>query len=154
MRSTTSGEAVRSSAAQSAQETRSARKTRSAQETQSAQSEIRMPPGPSLPPIVQTLYLVRKMVWFLQRCQQRYGDCFTVRAVRGERLVCVAHPDLILQVFTCDPTTYHGGEHNAALGIGAVLGSGSLGLVQKSSRWFPDSETYRPERFLQHRPDP
>src|SRR6266536_6709097 len=116
MRSTTSGEAVRSSAAQSAQETRSARKTRSAQETQSAQSEIRMPPGPSLPPIVQTLY--------------------------------------IRQVFTCDPTTYHGGEHNAALGIGAVLGSGSLGLVQKSSRWFPDSETYRPERFLQHRPDP
>lgn len=95
----------------------------------STDDDIRMPPGPALPSVVQTFFLAREMGWFLQRCQQRYGDCFTVRVVRGERLVCVAHPDLIGQVFNGDPEIFHGGEHNLALGIGTVFGSNSLLMV-------------------------
>ncbi len=43
------------------------------------------------------------------------------------------------------------GEYRLPAGVNVLT---AIGLVQKSSRWFPDSETYRPERFLQHRPDP
>lgn len=101
---------------------------------------FRMPPGPGLPPVVQTVQMARSAARYLQRCQQRYGDCFTLHVVGGERLVCVAHPDLVRQVFTGDPDTYHGGAHNAALGIGTVLGAGSLLVI--------DGEEHRRQRHL------
>ena len=38
-----------------------------------------LPPGPRLPTLAQTLDWVYRPARFMQRCQARYGDYFTVR---------------------------------------------------------------------------
>jgi cytochrome P450 len=100
------------------------------------QATIRMPGaasrGPSLPPgakapaLAQAFRYTRDPLGFLIRHQRRHGDIFTISFPFFGRIVYVAHPDLVKQVFTGSAEQMHAGEANAtvlepALGPNSVL---------------------------------
>jgi cytochrome P450 len=85
-----------------------------------------LPPGPSSPSLFQALRYLRDPLGFLVSYQRRYGDIFTVRFPTFGRIVYVARPDLVKEVFTGSPSIFHAGEANAtvlepALGPNSVL---------------------------------
>jgi cytochrome P450 len=84
------------------------------------------PPGPRLPAAAQAFRLWRDPIRFLLGLRRRYGDVFSVKFPSFPRLVYVADPELVKQVFTGDPRRFHAGEANAtvlepALGPNSVL---------------------------------
>jgi cytochrome P450 family 135 len=91
-------------------------------------SAATLPPGPSLPRALQTVGWVKRVGPFLDRCQARYGDVFTLR-IGQETWVMVSDPAAIKQVFTALPTQAHAGEANAILG--PVLGRHSVLLLDE-----------------------
>jgi cytochrome P450 len=62
--------------------------------------------------------------WMVQRWR-RYGDVFSSRFPVFGRVVYVAEPALVKEVFTGDPTIFHAGEATA-LALGDALGEHSL----------------------------
>ncbi len=74
-----------------------------------------LPPGPPLPAAAQTLAFMLRPLDFLEQCQRRYGDCFTIDTLLFGVEVNFAHPDAVRQVFTGDPDALRAGEANAAL---------------------------------------
>ena len=85
-----------------------------------------MPPGSNAPALAQALRYVRDPLGFLIRLQRRHGDIFTLSFPYFGRLVYVADPVLVKQVFTSSPEQFHAGEANAtvlepALGPNSVL---------------------------------
>jgi cytochrome P450 family 135 len=90
-----------------------------------------LPPGPRLPMLVQTYAFGRYRHRWLPALRRRYGDVFTVRiAPGGRRLVIVAEPDVIRDVFARSATSFHAGESNAAME--PLLGSHSLLLIDEA----------------------
>jgi cytochrome P450 len=84
------------------------------------------PPGPRGPGIVQGLRYARDPHGFLDRLRRRYGDVFTISFPIVGRIVYVADPALVKEVFTGSPEQMHAGEANAtvlepALGPNSVL---------------------------------
>jgi cytochrome P450 len=84
------------------------------------------PPGPRGSAIVQAVRYARDPLGFLSTHQRRYGDIFTIRFPFFGRVVYVARPDLVKEVFTGSPADFHAGEANAtvlepALGPNSVL---------------------------------
>jgi len=84
------------------------------------------PPGPRGPAFVQGLRYVRDPHGFLGRLQRRYGDVFTVPFPVVGKVVWIADPALVKEVFTGSPEQFHAGEANAtvlepALGPNSVL---------------------------------
>ena len=75
--------------------------------------------------MVQALLYARDPVGFLERYQRRYGNVFSLPFPAFGRLVYVADPELVKQVFTGDPATFHAGEANARA-LEPVLGRFSL----------------------------
>jgi cytochrome P450 len=61
----------------------------------------------------------------MQKRRERYGDVFTSHFPFFGRVVYVADPALVKQVFTGDPTVFHAGEANATV-LGDALGAHSL----------------------------
>ena len=68
-----------------------------------------LPPGPRFA-LLQAPRLVRDPIGYLTRLQRRHGDVFTVPFPSVGRMVYLAHPDAIKQVFTGDPDHFHSGE--------------------------------------------
>jgi cytochrome P450 family 135 len=68
---------------------------------------------------------MRSPVGWLERRRARYGDIFSGRFPYFGDIVYLAHPDLVKEVFTGDPTVFHAGEANAGP-LGPVLGEHSL----------------------------
>jgi cytochrome P450 len=69
---------------------------------------------------------MRDPLGFLARLRERYGDAFTVKFPYFGRIVYVADPELVKEVFTGSPAVFHAGEANAtvlepALGPNSVL---------------------------------
>jgi cytochrome P450 len=84
------------------------------------------PPGTRLPAIAQVGLYARDPLGFLIRFQRRYGDIFTISFPFYKRLVYVADPALVKELFTTSPELAHAGEANAtvlepALGPNSVL---------------------------------
>jgi cytochrome P450 len=84
------------------------------------------PPGPRLPATAQVVLYARNPLGFLIDFQRRYGDIFSVSFPFYKRLVYVADPTLVKQLFTTPPEHAHAGEANAtvlepALGPNSVL---------------------------------
>jgi cytochrome P450 len=84
------------------------------------------PPGSRLPGLVQGARYARRPIGFFTDLQHRYGNLFSVRFPYFGRVVYVADPALVKQVFTGDPAQFHAGEANAtvlepALGPNSVL---------------------------------
>jgi cytochrome P450 family 135 len=88
-----------------------------------------LPPGPRMPVALQTMIWMRRAQWFLQTCQARYGDMFTVRVVNEGTWVMTSDPDAVKQVFTGDPRLLHAGEANRVLL--PILGPNSVLLLDE-----------------------
>jgi cytochrome P450 family 135 len=101
-----------------------------------SENDIRLPPGPRLPRLVQTLWLGWRPVSLQQRCQRRFGDCFTLRFV-GQlgTTVYIADPAAVKAVFTGDPKVFRAGQATFRVGSQAnnavlepLLGQHSVAL--------------------------
>jgi cytochrome P450 len=84
------------------------------------------PPGSKAPSLLQALRYARDPLGFLVELQRRYGDIFTLSFPFFGRLVYVADPALVKELFTGSPEQFHAGEANAtvlepALGPNSVL---------------------------------
>jgi hypothetical protein len=88
-----------------------------------------LPPGPALPTALQTLRFWNRPEPFLHGCRARYGDVFTVDVQPNGRLVFIADPALVKQVFTGPTDLFHAGEGNVLLA--PVLGDRSLLLLDE-----------------------
>jgi len=80
-------------------------------EEQQARSSL--PPGPRLPKLVQGALFWRRVVWFFDRCRNRYGELFTVWAPPWGTIVVIADPLAIRQIWAGDATV---GDAGAAYG--------------------------------------
>lgn len=74
-----------------------------------------LPPGPSASALAQTLRWVRTPLPFLDDCQARFGDVFTIRLTKAPPMVMLANPDAIREVFTGDHHELRSGEANTVL---------------------------------------
>ncbi len=84
------------------------------------------PPGSNAPSVLQALRYARDPLGFLIKLQRRYGDIFSLSFPFFGRLVYVADPALVKELFTGSPAQFHAGEANAtvlepALGPNSVL---------------------------------
>ena len=61
----------------------------------------------------------------MARRRERYGDVFSSHFPFFGRVVYVADPALVKEVFTGDPAVFHAGEANATV-LGDALGDNSL----------------------------
>ncbi len=86
-----------------------------------------VPPGSTLHPILQTLDFLFSPEGSSVRGMKRFGDFYTIETSVFGVEVAIADPELIKQVFTGDPDTFHAGEANSALG--PVVGLRSLLLL-------------------------
>jgi cytochrome P450 family 135 len=91
-----------------------------------ASASASLPPGPKAPALLQGLRYARDPLGFLTGFQRRFGDIFTVSFPFFGRVVYVASPELVKEVFTGSPAAFHAGEANAtvlepALGPNSVL---------------------------------
>jgi len=85
-----------------------------------------LPPGPTLPPLAQTLAIVGAPGAFLGRMQERYGDVFTIR-VLGAAFVVIADPAAIREVFRGSTDVLLAGRSNEPLA--PLVGRRSLLLL-------------------------
>ena len=82
------------------------------------------PPGPAWPPALQGISVLQ-LPRFLDHCQKRYGDRFTVRLGSFGTFVYLADPEDIKSVFHGDDAVFHAGEANAPF-LAPVLGASSV----------------------------
>jgi cytochrome P450 len=90
-----------------------------------------LPPGPRMPPVLQTAIWFRRAQWMLEQCAARFGDFFTLRIAHEGTWAVLSNPEHIKQVFTGDPRVFHAGEGNAILL--PVLGEHSLLLLDEDA---------------------
>ena len=78
-----------------------------------------------MPSLLQALFVTVSPYDWMVRRWRRYGDVFTSRFPIFGRVVYIAEPSLVKEVFTGDARTFHAGEANA-LALGDALGEHSL----------------------------
>jgi cytochrome P450 len=87
-----------------------------------------LPPGPSEPPLVQTMRWLLRPISFLESCRGRYGDTFSVRFLGfATPMVMVSDPEAIRALYS-DPQ--HGLPPGRTLALLPVLGPRSLLLLE------------------------
>jgi cytochrome P450 len=97
----------------------------------SAASRNSLPPGPSAPRPAQVAAWVARPLAFMERCQRRYGDVFTMRVENGKTWVFFSDPDAVKEIFTGDPRVFHAGEGNVILL--PILGARSVLLLDEAA---------------------
>jgi cytochrome P450 len=89
--------------------------------------DTRLPPGPPLPRLLQTLGFIFLGPRFLEACRRRYGDAVTFGTLFDSRFVMVFDPALLKELFQGPHEQLNAGEANALLG--PVLGERSVLLL-------------------------
>jgi cytochrome P450 len=74
-----------------------------------------LPPGPRAPALINGLRYARDPLRFFPRLRERYGDIFTVSFPDFRKVVYLAEPALVRELFTGDPAQLHAGEANATV---------------------------------------
>ena len=92
-----------------------------------------------MPGLLQTLGMLSRPHGFLERCRRRYGDVFALNVAPYGRMVFLADPDLIREVFTGDTRLFHVGGVRGRV-LSPMLGEHSLLLL--------DEEDHMRERKL------
>jgi cytochrome P450 len=69
-----------------------------------------LPPGPSLPALVQTGLIWLDPIHFVHACHRRYGDRFAIRIPGIGTLVFLTDPADIRSVARGDPALFRAGE--------------------------------------------
>jgi len=87
-----------------------------------------LPPGPESHPVFTVVRWIRRPFEFMEECNRRYGEAFTIR-FPGFRaaMVVISNPDAIREIFHAGPDAMHAGEANVFLG--PFLGKNSLLLL-------------------------
>ena len=70
----------------------------------------RLPAGPRMPSVLQTIGWWSRPVAFLERARAKYGKRFTIRLVGPPAFVMLCDPDEVKQVFTAPPEVLHPGD--------------------------------------------
>ena len=87
-----------------------------------ARAGYRIPPGPRTPQLLNGLVFLAARNSMIRYLQRRYGDVFSIDMPGFGRMVLVARPELVKQVYTAKADVLHGGKNP----LGEVLGPGSL----------------------------
>jgi cytochrome P450 len=86
------------------------------------------PPGPTEPPIIQTLRWLARPIAFLESCRRRYGDTFSVRFLGFQTpLVMLSSPEAIQALYT---NREHALPPGRTLSLRPILGDRSLLLLE------------------------
>ena len=89
-----------------------------------------LPPGPTLPrPLVVGRFLLQPTS-FLESCERRYGEYFTLRLSEERTQVITSDPAAVRTVFTGDPETMLAGKNNEILR--PLLGDRSVLLLDRA----------------------
>ena len=102
-------------------------KPRAAEALPAAQRAL--PPGPRMLSGLQAVGWTWRPLSFMERCQKRYGNIFTLRIRHGGTWVLVCDPEDVKRVFTAAPEQLGVGEANTLLG--PVLGPRSVMLLEE-----------------------
>ncbi len=89
----------------------------------------KLPPGPRMPVLLQSLGTWSRPTAFLERCRARYGTPFTVRLVGQPPLVMISDPDQIRELFQAPADVLHPGE--GARILEPVVGTHSVILLDE-----------------------
>ncbi len=65
-----------------------------------AGGSLGLPPGPRMPSALQAVGWARRPYPFMKRCQERYGDVFTLRILHSGTWVFLSNPDDVKRVLT------------------------------------------------------
>jgi unspecific monooxygenase len=76
------------------------------------QERVSLPPGPKAPAVWQLLRYTHEPLSYLESCARQYGDRFLVRLAGYGKLVMLADPEAVRDVFRGDPHVLHSGEGN------------------------------------------
>ncbi len=87
-----------------------------------------LPPGPLMPRALQAVGWTQRPLPFLERCQERYGDTFTLRILHWGDWVLLCDPDDVKKVFTAGSAV---GVDVANPLLGPVLGPRSVMLLEE-----------------------
>jgi cytochrome P450 len=87
-----------------------------------------LPPGPSEPPVVQTLRWLLRPIAFLESCRRRFGDAFSVSFLGFQTpMVMLSDPDAIRALYTVPAHTLPPGR---TVALQPIMGSRSLLLLE------------------------
>lgn len=87
-----------------------------------------LPPGPSEPRILQTLWWLARPVSFMESCQRRFGDAFSVRFVGFQRpTVFLSDPAAIRTLYT---EQSNGLPRGRTIALRPILGADSVLLLE------------------------
>jgi cytochrome P450 family 135 len=87
-----------------------------------------LPPGPSEPPLVQTLRWLLRPITFLESCRRRFGDAFSVRFLGFQTpMVMLSHPDAIRALYS---VREHGLPPGRTVALRPIVGARSLLLLE------------------------
>jgi cytochrome P450 len=111
-----------------------------------------MIPGSRAPGLLQLVNYGRDPLGFLAKQQRHYGDLFAIRFPYFGRIVYVAEPSLVKELFTADPAVFHAGEANAtvlepALGPNSVLTLDDEPHLRQRKLLLPPFHGERVERY-------
>ena len=107
-----------------------------------------LPPGSSLPTLVQTGMLFRDAVGFLERCRRRYGPIFRVKLVGFPRYVYVTDPGLAREVYAADRTVGRAGDARRDF-LAPLVGEHSL-LCTEDEQWLRHRKLLGPVFHRKH----
>jgi cytochrome P450 len=93
--------------------------------------QAKLPPGPRMPSVVQTLGWWARPIAFMERCRATYGKRYTIKLVGSPPFVNLSTPDEIKEVFKAPPDHLHPGE--GARILEPVVGTYSLILLDEDS---------------------
>jgi cytochrome P450 family 135 len=88
-----------------------------------------LPPGPRMPSALQAVGWARRPYPFMKRCQERYGDVFTLRIMHSGTWVFLCDPEDVKKVFTAPA-----GSLGVALAnpmLSPILGPRSVMLLEE-----------------------
>jgi cytochrome P450 family 135 len=87
-----------------------------------------LPPGPSEPPLVQTLRWLMRPISFMESCRRRFGDAFSVSFVGFQRpMVIISDPQAVRALYT-EPQ--NGLPPGRTISLLPILGANSVLLLE------------------------
>src|SRR4051812_10389387 len=87
-----------------------------------------LPPGPSEPPLVQTLRWLLRPISFLESCRRRFGDAFSITFLGFQSpMVMLSDPEAIRALYTVPGHTLPPGR---SVALQPILGARSLLLLE------------------------
>jgi cytochrome P450 family 135 len=94
-------------------------------EAPAARVQTRLPPGPRMPAMAQTLAWALAPTWLMDRCARTLGEAFTLTfSPSGLKLVMLSDPEAVKTVFTASPQVAPSAA--AASPVAPVVGASSV----------------------------